>query len=110
MSSPTTKSWLRLGLMPILLLALAVLQLMDLHSSLASAGGVEQNRLVNATASWSGSWQALVFAKILALVGVASLYGVWRRFPRLRTEAMFYAGAAVAVYAFVVAGNYGVIG
>ena len=110
MSSPISKNWQRPGAMPLLLLALVALQLMDLHSSLTSVGGIEQNLLVNVTASWSGSWQALVFAKLLAFGGVASLYAVWRRFPRLRREAMFYAGVSVAVYAFVVAGNYGVIG
>lgn len=96
--------------MPILLVTLAALQLLDLHSSLTSAGGTELNRLVNVAATQSGSWPALVLAKLLALAGIASLYFVWRRFPRLRREALFYTGASVAVYAFVVAGNYGVIG
>lgn len=90
-----------------LLLVLAVLNVLDLHSSLTAQSAAEMNHAINLLSGLVGGTVALVLAKLVAMSALACLYVVWRRCPALRRDVLCILAVSVAAYSLVVASNYG---
>lgn len=88
--------------------ALVVLQVLDLHSSLRAREASEINHLVVRVAEIWGLPSALIAAKVVAIAGIACLTLIRHRFPRLEREVTVAATVAALFYTAVVFNNYGV--
>lgn len=95
---------------PFLFLALAVLQLCDMHSTLIAAQGRgEQNSsIVWLANSLSIEW-AVPLVKMLDLVVIGLFFGAWKRSGGIFNKQIFVCLTLIAVvYIFVVTNNYSV--
>lgn len=91
-----------------LFVALAIEQLLDLHSTL-TAGSTqhEGNKAVNWVAEWLGFAPTIVAAKVAMLSVIAMLYAVWTRSKGSHDREFLVSLGLVAVtYAAVICNNY----
>ncbi|MCC7005701.1 MAG: hypothetical protein IT497_03520 [Ottowia sp.] len=93
---------------PFLFLSLAVLQLLDMHSTLAAPQGrAEQNNFIAWLANNLGMELAVFLIKMLDLMVIGLFYGVWKKSHGIFNKQFFVClSLIVAAYVLVVTSNY----
>lgn len=95
-------------LIPALLISLALIQVLDIHSTLSADNNhAEANRTINWLSQWLGFANAVYVMKAISVLALLILYKIWRLSNGSHDrEFIICLTLSSVVYGFIVANNY----